>query len=63
MKTTEPLEAVFDMVRKYIEPWKKDRYMSPDIEAAASLIQSNKILNCVKGYMDIYNEKKATSSK
>jgi histidine ammonia-lyase len=23
--TTEPLEAVFNVVRKFIEPWKKDR--------------------------------------
>ena len=30
--STEPIEAVHTIVRKYIRPWKKDRYMSPDIE-------------------------------
>lgn len=58
MTSTEPLEAVFKSVRKYIEPWKKDRYMSPDIEAAASLIQSHKIFNVVKDHMEEYRLKK-----
>jgi hypothetical protein len=45
-------------VRKYIKPWKKDRYMSPDIELAASLIQNNKIWNVAKEYIVNYNNKK-----
>ena len=54
-KTTEPLEAVYSMVRKYIKPWKKDRYMSPDIEMAASLIQNNKVWNVAKEFMINFN--------
>jgi histidine ammonia-lyase len=54
--STEPLEAVFETVRKYIKPWKKDRYMSPDIEKAASLIQNNKIWNVAKKYIVDYNK-------
>ncbi len=61
-KTTEPLEAVYDTVRKYIKPWKKDRYMSPDIEMAASLIQNNKIWNVAKEYMKNYNTLKYKDS-
>jgi hypothetical protein len=56
--TTEPLEALFNVVRKHIQPWKKDRYMSPDIEMAASLIQTNKIWNTVKPFVLNYNKKK-----
>ena len=54
--STQPLEAVFETVRKYIKPWKKDRYMSPDIEKAASLIQNNKIWNVAKKYIVDYNK-------
>ena len=61
LTTTEPLEAVFNTVRKYINPWKKDRYMSPDIEAAANLIQNNKIWSVAKSYMSRYNEIKETN--
>lgn len=56
MTSTPALEAVFNMVRKYIEPWKKDRYMSPDIELATSLIVNKKLWNECKDYIDKYNE-------
>ena len=56
MTSTPALEAVFNMVRKYIDPWKKDRYMSPDIEKASSLIHNNKLWSEVKDYMEKYNE-------
>ncbi len=35
--------------------------MSPDIEAAASLLQNNKILSVCKSYMEGYNAKKGAS--
>lgn len=60
--STEPLEAVYNVVRKYIKPWKKDRYMSPDIEMAASLIQNNKIWNVAKEYIINFNNLKNTES-
>lgn len=61
LTTTEPLEAVYNKVREYIKPWKKDRYMSPDIDTAASLLRNNKILAVVKDYMIKYNEQKNES--
>lgn len=61
--TTEPLEALFTVVRKQIAPWKKDRYMSPDIEKAASLISTNKIWNTVKPFVLNYNQKKNVHEK
>ncbi len=36
--------------------------MSPDIEAAASLIQNNKILSVCKSYMEDYNAKKGVNA-
>jgi len=48
------LEAVYNLVRKHIEPWKKDRYMSPDIETATNLIQNNKIWQVAKDFMVNY---------
>ena len=62
MTSTKPLEEVFEMVRKYIQPWKKDRYMSPDIEAAVSLIQNRKIWNVAKTHIEKYNEQKGVSN-
>lgn len=56
--STEPIEALFTVVRKHIEPWKKDRYMSPDIEMAASLISTNKIWTTVKPFILNYNKNK-----
>ena len=61
LTTTEPLEAVHAIVRKYIKPWKKDRYMSPDIEMAANLIQNNKIWNIAKDFMINYSNIKNLS--
>lgn len=62
LTSTEPLEEVFNMVRKYIEPWKRDRYMSPDIEAAASLIKNRKIWNVAKSYIERFYSKKSLGS-
>lgn len=39
LKTTEPLEAVYSLVRKLVKPWEKDRYMAPDIEAVLELVK------------------------
>lgn len=56
--TTKPLEAVYNLVRKHIQPWKKDRYMSPDIELATNLIQNNKIWQVAKGFITTYKATK-----
>jgi histidine ammonia-lyase len=41
--STQPLEAVYSVVRKYIKPWKKDRYMSPGKNHIKK--ENNKITN------------------
>ncbi len=50
-KTTEPLEAVFSVVRQHVKMWNKDRYMAPDINIAVDLIKTNIIWNTVEKYM------------
>ena len=55
LKTTEPLEAVYNLVRSHVEPWTKDRYMAPDIEMAIKLIQNNEIWARVVDFIEKYN--------
>ena len=54
LKTTQPLEEVIKVVRSVAAPWDKvsstshtsipqDRYMSPDITAAAKLLKEGKV--------------------
>ncbi|KAG7281035.1 hypothetical protein CRUP_016667, partial [Coryphaenoides rupestris] len=45
LRTTTPLEKVYDLVRSVVRPWIKDRFMSPDIEA---------VWNVAKPYIDKY---------
>ncbi len=33
LRTTEPLEAMYALVREKVAPWDRDRHMTPDIEA------------------------------
>ncbi|XP_077980951.1 histidine ammonia-lyase-like [Glandiceps talaboti] len=54
MKTTRPLEAVYQLVRSYVKAWDKDRYMAADIEIATKLLQDEKVWNIVKPYIDDY---------
>lgn len=56
LKTSEPLEAVYRLVRRHVEPWNKDRYMSPDIEAAVKLIQNNEIWTAAIEHIEKYND-------
>ncbi|CAJ0934194.1 unnamed protein product [Ranitomeya imitator] len=39
LKTTTPLEKVYDLVRSVVRPWIKDRFMAPDIEAVHRLLR------------------------
>ncbi|PWA24837.1 hypothetical protein CCH79_00010212 [Gambusia affinis] len=45
LRTTTPLEKVYDLVRTVVKPWIKDRFMSPDIEA---------VWKVAKPYIDKY---------
>ncbi|KAL7982525.1 hypothetical protein Chor_010123 [Crotalus horridus] len=38
LRTTTPLEKVYDLVRSVVRPWIKDRFMAPDIEATHRLL-------------------------
>ncbi|POI34974.1 hypothetical protein CIB84_001276 [Bambusicola thoracicus] len=45
LRTTTPLEKVYDLVRSVVRPWMKDRFMAPDIEAAHRLLVEQKASN------------------
>ncbi|KAF7248453.1 Histidine ammonia-lyase [Varanus komodoensis] len=42
LRTTTPLEKVYDLVRSVVRPWMKDRFMAPDVEAAHRLLVDQK---------------------
>ena len=52
LRTTEPLEKVYLEVRKVVQAWDSDRYMSPDIEAACALVKSGKLVDIIEPYWD-----------
>ncbi|CAK6961640.1 histidine ammonia-lyase [Scomber scombrus] len=54
LRTTTPLEKVYDLVRSVVKPWIKDRFMSPDIEAAHRLLLDQKVWHVAKPYIDKY---------
>lgn len=53
-KTTAPLEEVYKLVRTVVRPWDKDRYMTPDIEAATQLLRRGKVWAAVEPYINHY---------
>uniref|UniRef100_A0A7N8XYJ6 Histidine ammonia-lyase n=1 Tax=Mastacembelus armatus TaxID=205130 RepID=A0A7N8XYJ6_9TELE len=54
LRTTTPLEKVYELVRSVVKPWIKDRFMSPDIEAVHRLLIDQKVWNVAKPYIDKY---------
>uniref|UniRef100_A0A669B7W8 Histidine ammonia-lyase n=1 Tax=Oreochromis niloticus TaxID=8128 RepID=A0A669B7W8_ORENI len=54
LRTTTPLEKVYELVRSVVKPWMKDRFMSPDIEAVHRLLLDQKVWNVAKPYIDKY---------
>ncbi|KAM3609765.1 uncharacterized protein V6R79_019962 [Siganus canaliculatus] len=54
LRTTTPLEKVYELVRSVVRPWIKDRFMSPDIEAVHRLLLDQKVWNVAKPYIDKY---------
>ena len=56
MKTTVPLEEVYNLVRSEVPAWDKDRYMSPDIVKVKNLLKSEKVWKAVSGHMDTYDQ-------
>ncbi|XP_029952354.1 histidine ammonia-lyase [Salarias fasciatus] len=54
LRTTTPLEKVYELVRSVVRPWIKDRFMSPDIEAVHRLLLDKKVWSVAKPYIDKY---------
>ncbi|KAE8281581.1 Histidine ammonia-lyase [Larimichthys crocea] len=57
LKTTTPLEKVYELLRSVVSAWDKDRIMSPDIEAAHALVREQKVWRTVEAYMEEYRKK------
>jgi histidine ammonia-lyase len=51
LRTTAPLEAVHALVRTKVATWEKDRYLHPDIEAAAEMIRSGQVVAAVEHFL------------
>ncbi|KAJ6242234.1 histidine ammonia-lyase [Anaeramoeba flamelloides] len=49
-KPSKPIQKVYQLVRKLVEPWDKDRYFSPDIEVVAKLIRENQISKSIEEF-------------
>ncbi|XP_066935893.1 histidine ammonia-lyase-like [Clytia hemisphaerica] len=56
LKSTEPLEAVYRLVRSVAKNFNHDRYIAPDIEAVRDLLHKNLIWEAVEPYMKKYEE-------
>uniref|UniRef100_UPI003AAC3D4A histidine ammonia-lyase-like n=1 Tax=Centroberyx gerrardi TaxID=166262 RepID=UPI003AAC3D4A len=56
LKTSAPLEEVHDLLRSVVRPWDRDRFMSPDIEAAHTLLRQEKVWMAVQPYMEKYRK-------
>ena len=56
LKTTKPLEKVYDLVRSLVGPWDSDRFMAPDIDKATQLLKDNRIWEVVCPHIITYVE-------
>jgi len=52
LRSTEPLEKLYDLVRTVVAPFTRDRYMKPDIDAVHKLIYSGQIDAILRPYFD-----------
>lgn len=60
LKTTTPLEKVYELLRSVVSPLDRDRIMSFDMDAAHTLIREQKVWKTVQPYMDEYRKKLQT---
>ncbi|NXW13557.1 HUTH lyase, partial [Circaetus pectoralis] len=65
LRTTTPLEKVYDLVRSVVRPWMKDRFMAPDIEAAHRLLVEQKVSvwQVAKPYIEKYRREHIPESR
>ncbi|XP_059843794.1 histidine ammonia-lyase isoform X3 [Hypanus sabinus] len=54
LKTTTPLEKVYDLVRSVVRPWIKDRFMAPDIDVVHRLLLEQKVWEVAYPYIEKY---------
>lgn len=52
LKTTPPLERVYQLVRSAVPEWDKDRFMSPAIEKCAQLVREGQVWDAVAANID-----------
>ncbi|XP_022667971.1 histidine ammonia-lyase-like isoform X2 [Varroa jacobsoni] len=52
LKTTAPLEAVYNLVRIVAKAWDKDRFMAPDIDSVTLILKDGRVWDAVKPYLD-----------
>ncbi|XP_069693864.1 histidine ammonia-lyase-like [Periplaneta americana] len=55
LKTTVPLEEVYNVVRSVVRPWDKDRYMAPDIAEVTNLLLEDKVWGAVQHHIAYYH--------
>ncbi|XP_072291361.1 histidine ammonia-lyase [Eucyclogobius newberryi] len=63
LRTTTPLEKVYELVRSVVKPWIKDRFMSPDIEAVHRMLIDQKVWQVAKPYIDKYESEYIPESR
>lgn len=51
LKSTPPIEAVYECVRAHVKPWDKDRQMYSDIEIVSGLIRDGTVLGTVQSFL------------
>lgn len=61
LRTTEPLEAVYSLVRSVVRPLDKDRYLGPDIEGITRLLREGKVKEVVQPFVKKYEVNVETS--
>ncbi|PSN36969.1 Histidine ammonia-lyase [Blattella germanica] len=55
LKTTVPLEEVYNVVRNVVRPLDKDRYMAPDITEVLNLLLEDKVWSAVHHHIAYYH--------
>ncbi|KAM6437304.1 histidine ammonia-lyase isoform 1-T1 [Liasis olivaceus] len=63
LRTTTPLEKVYELVRSIVRPWIKDRFMAPDIEAAHRLLVEQKVWEVAEPYIEKYRREHIPESR
>jgi len=63
LKTTDPLEEVYNVVRSVVRPWDKDRYMAPDITEVTNILLEDKVWGAVQHHIAYYHAPEETETR